>query len=162
MEYTPDKKKKLADRISKLKRTEDQEAVFKIIYQVNKNIMENDNGIFFHFHELDDATYHKVDQYLKSLTKKKSSDDANTLSDTKSDTKEYVPYSKNDFPDQDLLNSKLKYSNKEKNIIKRQRYDDLINTESNSNIYQRITVDSDDFSNSQPKKINKKKPVKKT
>jgi len=160
MEYTHDKKKKLAERISKLKKKEDKIAVAQIIYQHNKDMMENENGLFMFFHKYDDITYHKIEQYLKSLNKKKSSDDANTLSD-KSDTKEYVSYSKSDFPDQDGLNSKLKYSNKEKNIIKRQRYDDLINDGNDDSIYQKfsVNIDSDDSVKSQPKPI--KQPIKK-
>ena len=125
--------------------------------------MENVNGLFLFFHTLEDPTYHEIDAFLKSLAKKKSADDSATISDTKSDTKEYTSYTKSDFPDQESLNSKLKYSNKEKNIIKRQRYDDYINNESNENIYQKFSVDPKSDPESSPScddlAISKTEPI---
>lgn len=124
--YSYEKKKKLADRISKLKRKQDMVNILEIIYQDNKDITENQNGLFMFFHNLDNSTYYKIENYLKTLVKKKSED---TTSD-----KEYTSYEKSEFPDQETLSPKLKYSNKEKNIIKRQRYEDKLNSESDKNI----------------------------
>jgi hypothetical protein len=158
--YPHDKKKRLAERIAKLKRKEDMIKIAEIIRQDNKNITENQNGLFMFFHAMNDETYIKIDSYLKSLTKKKSSDE-NTTSENKSD-KEFTSYTQNDFPDQEKLNAKLKYSNKEKNIIKRQRYDDYINSENNDNIYQKFNVDQESEEIPQEKpKPKAKKPVAK-
>jgi len=153
--YSYEKKKRLAERISKVKRKEDMVKIFEIIYQDNKNITENQNGLFMFFHKLNDSTYHKIDLFLRSTTKKKTSDENNTTSDCKSESaKGYTSYVKNDFPDQESLNPKLKYSNREKNLIKRQRYDDHLNSEHNSEngvVYKRfdINVASDSEQNSQ-------------
>jgi hypothetical protein len=57
---------------------------------------------------------------------------ANSLSeDSNGCRKEYNPYTPEEFPAQDGLCPKLKYSNHEKNLIKRQRYDNNINSENN-------------------------------
>lgn len=158
--YSYEKKKRLAERISKVKRKEDMVKIFEIIYQDNKNITENQNGLFMFFHKLNDSTYHKIDLFLRSTTKKKTSDD-NTTSECKSEsTKGYTSYVKNDFPDQESLNPKLKYSNREKNLIKRQRYDDHLNSEHNSDggvVYKKfdvnITSDSEHNSDVSKQKI---------
>ena len=81
------------------------------------------------FNSLGDTTYHKLDLYLRSITKKKNGNTSENLSE-----QEYKSYVKNEFPEQEHFNPKLKYSNREKNIIKRQRYDKLIESEKNENI----------------------------
>lgn len=130
--YTFDKKQKLADQISKLKHKKEFVKIYDIICEDNKNFTENQNGIFMFFHKLNNQTYHKIDQFLKN--KKNNS--------PKQYKKEYVPYVSDEFPDQEKLNSKLKYSNKEKNLIKRQRYDESVNSENYSEgiIYQKFTL----------------------
>ena len=58
--------------------------------------------------------------------------------------KKYVPYVKDDFPSQRELCPKLKFSNRERNLIKRCRYDESINMDNESNIiYQDFDVTSD-------------------
>ena len=141
--YSYEKKKKLAERISKLKRKEDMVKILEIIYQDNKDITENQNGLFMFFHNLNNITYYKIEAYLKSLIRKKSSDVDETTSD-----KEYTPYDTNEFPDQETLSPKLKYSNREKNIIKRQRYDNQLNNQINQNVDNKLYSDSDKNSES--------------
>lgn len=170
--YSYEKKKRLAERISKLKKKEDMVKIFEIIYQDDKNVSENQNGLFLFFHTLNDSTYHKIDLYLRSTTKKKSPTDS--TSEQQSDKTEYSSYVKNEFPDQENLNPKLKYSNREKNLIKRQRYDDHLNSENNSEngvVYQKFDVntlsDSDNISEKRqgthtPPKQNKLKTELKT
>ena len=144
--YSYEKKKRLAEKISKVKRKEDMVKIFEIIYQDNKNITENQNGLFMFFHKLNDSTYHKIDLFLRSTTSKKKTLDGNntTTSECRSEnTKEYTSYVKNDFPDQESLNPKLKYSNREKNLIKRQRYDEHLNSEHHSDggvVYKKFDV----------------------
>jgi hypothetical protein len=146
--YSYEKRKRLADKISKIKRKEHLVKVLEIIYQDNKDISENDNGLFLFFHKLNNGTYHKIDLFLRSISKKKTSDE--NISETTSDKKEFSSYIKNEFPDQEKLDPKLKYSNKEKNLIKRQRYTEHLNSETNSDqniVYQKfdacIMSDSD-------------------
>jgi len=165
--YSYEKKKRLADKISKLKRKEDMVKIFEIIYQDNKNITENQNELFMFFKTLNDSTYHKIDLYLRSSVKKRSPTDTTSES--------YSAYVKNEFPDQEKLNPKLKYSNREKNLIKRQRYDNHINDEHNNEngvVYQNFdgNIMSDSESDKKPflqspepiKPSGKKKVAKKT
>ena len=62
--YSYDKKKRLAKKISTLKRKKDMVKILEIISEDNTNITENQNGLFMFFHKLNDATYHKIDLYL--------------------------------------------------------------------------------------------------
>lgn len=128
--YPYEKKKRLAKKIGALKRKEDLVKVLEIIYADNKNITENQNGLFLFFERLNDATYHKIDLYLRSSIKKKISDDE------LSDKHGFVTYAKNEFSDsklETLSDSKLKYSNREKNIIKRKNYSEHLNSENGIN-----------------------------
>jgi hypothetical protein len=141
--YSYEKKKRMAETISKLKKNNMRE-ILKIIYEDNKNITENQNGLFMLFNKLDNGTYCKIDNYLKSIKKKKY----NTQS-----TSENKTYDENSSIEYDQLDPKLKYSNKEKNIIKRQRYDSQLKSENNSDsriIYKKFDVnilsDSDNIS----------------
>ncbi len=150
--YSHEKKKKLAERISKLKKKEDMVKILEIIYQDNKDITENQNGLFMFFHNLNNVTYCKIEAYLKSSTIKKSSEVDETASE-----KEYTPYDTNEFPDQDTLSPKLKYSNREKNIIKRQRYDiqlsdQKLDEKSDGKLDGKIYSDSDKNSESNKSK----------
>lgn len=156
--FTFEKKKKLADKISNLKRKEDIIKIFEIIYEHDKNITETQNGLFMIFNDLSDAVYHKIDLYLKSITKKQSS----PISENLSEKKEFVSYVKNEFPDQEQFNPKLKYNNREKNIIKRQRYEKMITTEKDTNegvVYKKFDAISLSDSNSE---ANKTSPVSTT
>lgn len=141
--YTHDKKKKLADRISKIKKKEHMIKIFEIIYKENKSITENNNGIFMFFHTLSDETYKKIEDYLKQIEKNKIDNKSKIVN---SETypikkKEYQPYAQDEIVSQEDIIPKLKFSNKEKNIIKRRKYYKTINSENNSNIiYKQFDV----------------------
>lgn len=125
--YTHERKKKLAEKLSKIKNKNDMNLVLEILRKANPNVSGNDNGIFLFFHKFDDATYASLEAVLKNSNKNsiKNTSDTNTEG-------QYISYAPNEFPDETQLESKLKYSNREKNIIKRQRYDD--NTSDNTDI----------------------------
>src|SRR3972149_7005518 len=99
--YNFEKKKKLADKISKIKDKEDLVQIFDIIYSDNQSVTENNNNLFLYFHKLKDETYEKIDIYLKKLNKKKHYfTDSLTSDDNLTDTQEYKPYSQDEFPSQ--------------------------------------------------------------
>lgn len=141
--YSHKKKEKLANRISKIKRKKELVKIFEIIRNENDTVTENNNGLFMYFHNLKYDTYIKIEKYLALLDKQILhysdntiiSEDSQNNNCTNTDTaqKEYKPYTTDDFPSQREFSPKLKYSNKEKNLIKRQRYDDNINSENNIN-----------------------------
>ena len=129
VQYSYEKKKRLAKKISTLKRKQDMVKILEIISEDDANITENQNGLFMFFHKLNDSTYHKIDLYLRSTTKKKPSESSEKSS--------FVSFAKNEFSDTKTKtisenNPKLKYSNREKNIIKRQRYSERLHSESNT------------------------------
>jgi len=122
--YTFERKKRLAAKIAKLKKKEDLVQIVDIISEEIK-LSENQYGMFMVFNKLSDKTYEKIEQFIAS---KKRTTNSETLSTEK---KEYIPYAKDEFPEQEKLSPKYKYSNKERNIIKRQRYDDHLNNNNN-------------------------------
>jgi len=151
--YPYDKKKRLAKKISQLKKKEDMVKILEIIYADNKNITENQNGLFMFFDKLNDSTYHKIDLYLRSIVKKKISEEES------SEKNKFTTYAKNEFSDTVLNpvsdNPKMKYSNREKNIIKRQRYSEQLNSENNTDNHVKYAkFDLSVLSDSESKKVS--------
>ena len=149
--YTHQMKKKLANKIKKIKKKEDIAKILNIILADNPSYMENSNGLFMFFHQLNDSTYEKIDAELKSINKKrKLFSESSINSDTFSEKKEYTPYAKDEFPSQQGISPKLKFSNREKSLIKRRRYDKNINQDVDSEIvYTQFGVHSELTSDSE-------------
>jgi hypothetical protein len=119
--YTYEQKEKLARRINKIKNKQKLIDILKIIQKDPSydGMTENNNGIFMLFHKLTNDTYYKIDKYLKKNFNTTSDD---PLTDSQSIN---IDSYTNDF---DLDNqSKFKYSNKEKCIIKRKLYNNALN-----------------------------------
>lgn len=164
--YPYEKKKRLANKISKIKNQDVMIKLFEIISEDNNQFSENNNGIFMLFHKLNDNTYYKIESYLKKLSRNKIL--SSTTSEEHSSTKPFAPYIEDEFPEEHNLSPKYKYSNKEKNIIKRQRYDKAISTENNVDsdiIYQTYGDTSSDIpieTKTPNTKINTKTNTRKT
>lgn len=123
--YSHERKKKIAEKIQKIKRKNDLIKIFKLIYEENNQITENNNGIFLFFHKLSDETYKKIEEMLKKIQKKKNEDsDRQKIN--------YTPYYKDEFTEQEKIIPKMKLSNMERNIIKRIRYEENMNKENNN------------------------------
>lgn len=130
--YTHEEKQKLADKISTIKRKKDLVKILDIMSKDKISVTENNNGLFMFFHKLEDKTYHEIEKYLEYIKNRKVySDSATSVGSANSESykKEYVPYTNEEFPSQNGISPKLKFSNKEKNLIKRRRYDHTINSE---------------------------------
>ena len=147
-EYNYKKIERLANKIRRIKRKRTLVRIYEIISEApgNKDMCttENNNGIFMHFHKLSDDTYKTIDKYLQQLEKKKNNN-INTISSEDNEFKQFTPYSHDDFPTQQEIGLKLKYSNREKNVLKRRRYDKNISTQNNSEKdieYQEFNVSS--------------------
>ena len=136
--YTFDDLEKIVDKISKIRKKKYLEEIRDIIIENNPQIKitENANGLFFHFHNLTQETYSKINSLLKKISKVKKTYNVDHLSS------EYIPYSNDDY----LFSSdtKLKYSNREKNIIKRKIYDKELQQvhQSDNNINNNIINDN--------------------
>jgi hypothetical protein len=149
--YSYDEKKALANKITRIKKKEYLVEIFEIIHQDNKSISENDNGMFMIFNQLDNKTFDKLDKFFDKMKKKDTEDRDSEMSKS-----EYKPYSKSEFPDQEKLSPKYKYTNKERNIIKRQRYDKILNDDSEqSNIIYK-EFDTENMTESDVKSTDKK------
>ncbi len=62
-----------------------------------------------------------------------------------SENKGYTPYAKDEFPSQQGISPKLKFSNREKSILKRRRYDKNITKDIDSDVIY-TSFDVDDLS----------------
>jgi len=131
---------KLHNRISKIRKKKYLEEIRDIIVKYNPNIKitENSNGLYLCFQNLSNETYFKLSTYLKNLSK--------LINSKKSDTthlnisSDQLTQSTDDLPFEN--DPKLKYTNKERNILKRKHYDaeiknnnNLIDTSTTNNIF---------------------------
>lgn len=125
----------LADKISKIRNKKILERIRDTIVRYNKNIKitENTNGLFLRFHNLENETYIKLDNIIKKYNKTKKSRNLNSTI-----SQEYMTQSSD--PVLFSTDSRLKYSNKEKNIIKRKNYDKVISENTDSYIIKSDTA----------------------
>jgi hypothetical protein len=102
-------RKKIVNKINKLKEKKDFIIIFNIIqFELGKDISINRNGIFFNINALSDTSIEKIESFLNSISE--------TV--TESDTKiKYQPYSVDELENVNKLGPKL--SNQEKSIIKK-------------------------------------------
>lgn len=131
--YTTEEKEKLARRIGLIKNKEYLIKIGKIIMSDKKcqGFTSNNNGSFTYFHILSDSTYTKIDNYLNKIKQEKIDKTKSETANDDTSTLEYQPYSQEEYQPESEFTTKLKYSNKEKNIIKRKMYDKAI-SESNT------------------------------
>lgn len=125
-DYSFEQKERLARRIQKLRKQmyiSDIESII-IKYNPDLDITTNPHGKFMYFQDLKKETYYKLERYVRKILKIK------TLSETSENPQhisEIIKYSEDDEPFSN--NPKLRYSNKERNLIKRKIYDKQINGE---------------------------------
>lgn len=112
--------KKLAKRINRLNDKIHQVAIINIIKTMNPDIAitENENGILIKFNSLTQETYSKISNYLHKNVQKKTDEESDIPT-----TSEYVPYSPDDAA---TPYDKYKLSNREKTLIKKQKYSQII------------------------------------
>lgn len=124
-DYSFEQKERLARRIQKLKKRRYLSDIESIIIKHNPNldITTNPSGKFMYFQDLKKETYYALDKYVRKILKFR------TLSETSENTQyssELTKYSEGD-DDPFSNNPKLRYSNKERNLIKRKLYDKHVN-----------------------------------
>jgi hypothetical protein len=111
----------LVKKISKIKNKYHLKIIYDIINNNNENnidVMYDEKGININFENLSNIVYCKIDDFIS----------LNYAKNKKKRHNKYIPYLQNEYPFDD--NSDVKYSNKEKNIIKKKNYDKQL-TESN-------------------------------
>jgi hypothetical protein len=158
--YTHEMKKKIVNKIKKIKKKEDIGKILNIVLADNPSYMENKNGLFMFFHKLEDSTYDKIEAEMRNInTKIKYYTESSINSETASEKKEYKPYVKDEFPSQQGISPKLKFSNREKCLIKRRRYDKNINQDNGSQIVYK-SFDVDDLSDHNHTESDKPNTIK--
>lgn len=117
MSWSHEQKKKLAARVQKLKKKRQMVRVLEMVVADSavdlEQCTENHNGVFMFFQSLHDATYEKIDEYLTDVESK--------VADLSSEQPDYSNY-RDEFPSEHRMSPKLRYSNREKTLMKRRRY----------------------------------------
>jgi len=134
--YTRAKKEKLIEQINKLEQKIDFIKIFGII-KSNEDILtkETSDSILMFFHDLKHETYEEIDNFLKTKKNNENGSDDNV--------QEYKPYAQDDFPGNKHISPKLKYSNRERNLIKRTKYDKDLEQENGTDImYCKFNVEN--------------------
>lgn len=124
--YSHEQKEKLARKINKIKNKNKLVDILKLIQKDDaySGVTENNNGLFMLFHKLSDETYVKIEKFIKKMNKN-NPDDMDPLSTENVTTESITTYSTDNYPFESQ--SRLKYSNREKCIIKRKLYNDALN-----------------------------------
>ena len=126
-EFDYDQKKRVLEKINKIKNKNDLVEIFKIITKNNTdNYSHNSNGIFMVFDKLDNIIYHELDKYMANIAINNKNEQNIAIK------QEYVPYAKDEIAEQ--MGSKHKFSNKERALIKRNAYEGLINSDKISDV----------------------------
>jgi hypothetical protein len=138
--YSYDDMEKLSQKIEKIKKKKNLEDIRDIIINNNKklNITENSYGIYLCFNKLSIETFIKLEKYIKKYNdSEKNTMSASSFNMPYSSTNENIDtkYSTNDFLYEQ--NSRLKFSNKEKNLIKKRLYDRALKINSEVNEYEK-------------------------
>jgi hypothetical protein len=126
-EYSPTDRKKLVEKVEKLKKREHYVNVFKLITQDTDKYTVNSNGVWIVINALPDSTMQKIENYIHKIkrtekkTKKlfiKSASRTSTSSSSDNTTKSDIATQETET----FSNFGPKLSNRDKNIIKRYRY----------------------------------------
>jgi len=134
-QYPIERKKKLASKISELRNKEDLKKIKKIIFETNPNIAVNKDsgGILMFFQNLTNDTYINLDNYMKEIELRKITKRTNKITriSEKLQNESEANYSSchSDrmlISGNDPRNAEFKYSNKEKNIIRKKEYEKII------------------------------------
>ncbi len=119
-------------KIQKIKKKNIFEDIRDIVIENNKSlsITESNNGIFFLFNKLSQETYYKLEKYLNKYYQNEIEKSTNSIINDNNNLKELIRDS-----DQNLSyeNSRLKFSNTEKTLIKKRLYDKALKENSSIN-----------------------------
>lgn len=128
--YSYEDMEKLQQKIHKIKKKKILEEIRDIIITNNSSIKitENSYGIYLCFNQLSNDTFIKLDKIVKKHHEEEEKNKTNSsyILQTTEENNDY--YYDN--------NSRLKYSNKEKNLIKKKLYDKALKLNSELNDYE--------------------------
>ena len=121
-EITFERKQKIAAKIENLKKICHYENIHDIIIANNPdiNITKTTKGQYIYFQNLTPQTYIAIEQYIASAKKQRTT--ASDILTSQSDSEQKC--------DPFLNNPKLRYNNREMNLIKRKQYDEIVDLKS--------------------------------
>lgn len=128
--YDHNKKMELVKKINKIKKKEYLLNIFKIITHYSKDYTDNNNGVFIFFHNLEDEVYEKIENYVNKIYKmyKKPSLNIYDICNSElSDSQNFISDSQNFISDTIELDNDKNLSNKEKQIMRRKKYEKYLN-----------------------------------
>lgn len=126
VQYSHSQKKRLANKIGNIKNKKHLIQIFKIMDEDPVcSYTENNNGMHLFFDKFSDATYQKLEEYIREL-KQTSNKDSITENSVDTPTSETINYSQDEYANHNVFTPKLKLSNKEKNLLNRKKYDKAI------------------------------------
>lgn len=127
-EYSFERKKKLAARISDMRDKDTLRKIRDIIFAENPEVSarKSSNGYLMYFQNYNDETYHKIEKFLNKLERDKLEKQTRSITET---SEQMLLSSEADDPNTDytVSRTRLRYSNREKRLIKRRQYENIIN-----------------------------------
>jgi hypothetical protein len=147
--YPFEKKQKLADRISVMRDKPTLRKIRDIIKTENpeSTSRKNSNGYLMYFQSYSDITYIKIEKLLNKIEKDKLEQQTKSITEMSDNM---MMSSDDPNTDYTLSRTRLRYSNREKRLIKRQQYEDVIHEQ---------YIDSENELNTKAKRINTTKPL---
>lgn len=129
--FSIEKKKRMVAKISLIKDKEKLKKIKDIIIEENPNIKINkvNGGILMFFDNCNKLTYIRIDKYLNELHQDKINEKKNNKKKINNEVIiDEIDYFKN--------RTRLKYSNKEKRLIKKKTYDKILSKKSDKIHYE--------------------------
>lgn len=124
-DYPFDKKKKLAAKISDMRNREHLKVIKNIIFNENPEITarKSNHGYLMYFQNYTDETYYKIENFLNKIERIKLEKQAKSITDSKD---RFSVTSDEQCTDYNVTRTRLRYSNRERRLIKRRQYEKII------------------------------------
>jgi len=148
--YPFEKKQKLADKISVMTDKPTLRKIRDIIKTENPEATskKNSNGYLMYFQNYTDDTYVKIEKLLNKIEKDRLEQQTRSITEMSDNM---LMSSDDPNTDYTLSRTRLRYSNREKRLIKRQQYEDVIHDQQ---------IDSENESNTKIKNLSSVKTMK--
>jgi hypothetical protein len=144
VKYSHTRKQKLANKLEKIEDKVDLKAIKKIIYKHNPDleVAKKSKHLVMYFHNLTDKTYTELDNYIQKKLLKKCAEKIQSINDIETTLSNESETLNSILSVSDNETIKYKYSNREKNLMRRKKYESTINE---MNGTHQITVDFENY-----------------